>query len=297
MSVLYCDGLAKRFGNKAALDGISLKVEENGIVGLIGRNGAGKTTFLKVLAGYLKPSGGEAMVFDQKPFDNIKVLPHILYMDDERYNDTMAIRDIVDLAALSYPAFDKQKAIRLLDYFGIPLKYKLKKLSKGTRTLFSLVIAILARCPLTMLDEPTLGLDAAHRKEFTSLLLKDYADHPRTFIISSHLIAELEGMMDQVVLIDRGRLVFHKSIEEAQSHALYLTGHRRALDPLMTEHKVIFRDGMGEKLTLGVVNDFSDEALSSLAGAGVEISPMSVQDLCVNLTAAHTGGVLDVISD
>ncbi len=297
MNAIHCEGLVKRFGSKAALDGITLDIEENSIVGLIGRNGAGKTTFLKVLAGYLRPSGGQAAVFGEKPFDNIKVLSNILYMDDERHDDTIPLRDIVDLAALSYPAFDKQKAIRLLDYFGIPIKAKMKKLSKGTRTLFSLVIAILSRCRLTMLDEPTLGLDAAHRKEFTSLLLKDYADHPRTIIISSHLITELEGMMDHVVLIDRGRLVFHKSIEEAQSHALYLTGHRRALDPLMTEHKVIFRDGMGEKLTLGVVNDFSDEALSSLAGAGVEISPMSVQDLCVNLTAEHTGGVLDVFTE
>lgn len=296
MNAVTLQNLVKSFGNKNALDNISLELPENCIIGLIGRNGAGKTTLMKILAGHLRPTEGTVKVFDENPFDNIRVLSNIIYMDDERYNDSAVLRDLIDLAALSYSQFDKSVALKLLDYFNLPAKAKIKKLSKGMKTLFSLIIALISRSPLTMLDEPTLGLDAAHRKEFSSLLLKDYSNHPRTIIISSHLISELEGMMERVVLIDQGRLVFNKTIEDVQSHALYLTGHRRILEEMEGRHSVIYKESMGERLVLGVVNDLTEEELRRLESSGIEISAMSVQDVCVNLTASSKGGVLDVIA-
>lgn len=295
MSAILTQNLTRVFGQKAALNQLNLDIPENSIVGLIGRNGAGKTTLMKVIAGCLRPSSGSIRVFGEAPFDNLKVLSDMIYMDDDRYSDSSQVRDVLDLAALSYRDFDKKTAIRLLDYFGISLKAKIKKLSKGTKTLFSLVVAILARCPLTMLDEPTLGLDASHRKEFASLLLKDFSDHPRCILISSHLISELEGLMDQIVLIDQGRLVFHKTLEEVQSHALYLTGHRKVLDALAPQYEVLSREMMGERMVLGVLNSFTEPDLMSIRQQGIDVSPMSVQDVCVHLTASKSGGVLDVI--
>lgn len=296
MNAVIIQNLVKKFGQNHALDNISLELPENTIIGLIGRNGAGKTTLLKTLAGHYRPTEGEAKVYGENPFDNLKALTNIIYMDDERYSDSEILRDIIDLAAISFDQFDKAVALKLLDYFNISVKTKIKKLSKGMKTLFSLVIALLSRSPLTMLDEPTLGLDAAHRKEFSTLLLKEYSSHPRTIIISSHLISELEGMMEQIVLIDKGRLVFNKALEDVQKHALYLTGHRRILENLESRHSVIFKDSMGDKLVLGVVNSFTAEELKRLEASGIEISAMSVQDVCVNLTASTNGGVLDVIS-
>lgn len=297
MNAVILQNLVKRFGKKTALDGISLQLEENRIIGLIGRNGAGKTTLMKTLAGYLRPTGGTVMVFGENPFDNINVLSDIVYMDDNRYGDSAVLRDIIDIAALAYSRFDRALALKLMDYFEISLKIRFQKLSKGMKTLFSLIIALASRSPLTMLDEPTTGLDAAHRREFASLLLKDYSDHPRTFIISSHLITELEGLMEQVVLIDRGRLVFHKDIGDVQNYALYLTGHRKILGEIEGRHRVISRQSMGEMLVLGVVNDFTAEELGRLEASGITVSPMSVQDVCINITASDRGGVLDVISE
>ena len=297
MNVVILQDLVKRFGNKKALDDISLDLQENCIVGLIGRNGAGKTTLLRTLAGYLRPTEGKVLVFGENPFDNIRVLSNVILMDDERYNPSASLWDLIDRAALSYSRFDKELAIKLLNYFNIPVKAKIKKLSKGMKTLFSLVIALISRSPLTMLDEPTLGLDAAHRKEFLSLLLKEYSSYPRTFIVSSHLISELEGMMEQVVLIDNGRMVFHKAIEDVQSYALYLTGHKKVLEELEGRHNIIYREQMGEMMVFGVVNDLPDEELRRLESLGVEISAMGVQDVCVNLTRPDKGGVLDVIAE
>jgi len=297
MNVVILQDLVKRFGNKKALDDISLDLQENCIVGLIGRNGAGKTTLLRTLAGYLRPTEGKVLVFGENPFDNIRVLSNVILMDDERYNPSASLWDLIDRAALSYSRFDKELAIKLLNYFNIPVKAKIKKLSKGMKTLFSLVIALISRSPLTMLDEPTLGLDASHRKEFASLLLKDYANHPRTIIISSHLISELENLMEQVVLIDNGKLVFHKAIEDVQRYALYLAGHRKVLEEVAGRHQVICRESMGERLVLGIVNHLTAEELRQLEMQGIEISAMSVQDVCVNLTAPGKGGVLDVIAE
>ncbi|MDI9513759.1 MAG: ABC transporter ATP-binding protein [Clostridiaceae bacterium] len=296
MNAVILQNLVKRFGKKNVLDNISLELPENCIVGLIGRNGAGKTTLLKTLAGYLRPTEGRVTVLGQEPFDNIRVLSDIVFMDDERYNDSAVLWDLVNQAALSYSRFDKVTALKLLDYFNIPVKAKIKKLSKGMKTLFSLVIALLSRSPLTMLDEPTIGLDAAHRKEFFSLLLRDYTNHPRTIIVSSHLISELEGLMEQVVLIDQGKLIFNRAIEDVQSYALYLSGHRRVLEELEGRHSIIYKESMGEMLVLGVVNNLSEEELQGLESSGVKISAMSVQDVCVNLTATNKGGVLDVIA-
>jgi len=297
MNVVILQDVVKRFGKKNALDGINLELKENCIVGLIGRNGAGKTTLLRTLAGFLRPTEGTVLVFGQNPFDNLRVLSSIVLMDDERYTDSSELGVLIDRAAISFSRFDKALAYKLLDYFNIPVKSKIKKLSKGMKTLFSLVIAILSRCPLTLLDEPTIGLDAAHRKEFASLLLKDYSNYPRTIIVSSHLISELEGLMEQVVLIDNGRLVFHKAIEDVQSYALYLTGRRDILAELESRHRVIYSESMGEMLVLGVVNDFSDDELRRLETLGVEVSAMSVQDVCVNLTRPDKGGVVDVIAE
>jgi len=297
MNVVILQDLVKRYRDKNALRGINLELQENCIVGLIGRNGAGMTMLLRTLAGYLRPTKGTVLVFGEKPFDNIRVLSDIMYMDDDRFRDSDTPKDLIDRAALSYSRFDKALAIKLLDYFSIPVKARMKKLSKGMRTLFSLVIALMSRCPLTMLDEPTIGLDASHRKEFASLLLRDFANHPRTIIISSHLISELESLMEQVVLIDNGRLVFHKTIENVQRYALYLAGHRKALEEVAGRHRVICRESMGERLVLGVVNDLTAEELRQLEAQGVEISAMSVQDVCVNLTVPNKGGVLDVIAE
>ncbi|HOK43624.1 MAG TPA: ABC transporter ATP-binding protein [Thermoclostridium caenicola] len=297
MNDVILQDLVKRYRDKTALRGINLELQENCIVGLIGRNGAGKTTLMRTLAGYLKPTEGTALVFGEKPFDNIHVLSNIMYMDDDRFRDSDTLRDLLDRAALSYSRFDKTLALKLLEYFNIPVKARIKKLSRGMRTLFSLVIALMSRCPLTMLDEPTLGLDASHRKEFASLLLKDYANHPRTIIISSHLISELENLMEQVVLIDNGKLVFHKAIEDVQRYALYLAGHRKVLEEVAGRHQVICRESMGERLVLGIVNHLTAEELRQLEMQGIEISAMSVQDVCVNLTAPGKGGVLDVIAE
>ncbi len=295
MSALVTQDLSLCFKETRALDRVSVDIPENCIVGLIGRNGAGKTTLLKTTAGFLRPTSGQIKVFGEAPFDRIDTLSSIFYMDDDRYEDSLKVMEILTLSRLYYKNFNLSMAQKLLDYFEISIKSQFKKLSKGTKTLLSVVMAICSRSKLTMLDEPTLGLDASHRKEFMTLVLKDYSDCPRTFIISSHLISELEGMMEQVVLIDRGRIIFQKALEEVQNYALYLSGSKKILEKLVTQKTILTREEMGEHLTLGIENTLSQQELNQLRSNGIDISPMDVQDVCVNLTQIHNGGVLNAI--
>lgn len=295
MSALTTHELSIRFRDTLALDRVSIDIKENTIVGLIGRNGAGKTTLMKTAAGYLKPSSGQIQVFGEPPFDHINALSQLLYMDDDRYTDSSTVQEILSLSGLYYKNFNSSMAEKLLEYFEVRRKAKFKKLSKGTKTLVSMVMAICSRSPLTMLDEPTLGLDASHRKEFTSLVLKDYEDFPRTFIISSHLITELEGMMEQIILIDKGRLIFQKDLDEVQNYALYLTGSKKVLEPLVAKKRILSRSEMGEHITLGIENTLTPSELDTLRAGAIDVSPMNVQDVCVNLTQLESGGVLDAI--
>lgn len=292
--VIAAERLTKTYRETIALDGLTLSIPKDTIVGLIGRNGAGKTTLLKTIAGFIRHSSGNLKVFGEKPFDNLNSLSKTLYMDDARYNDSARLGDIFELTRLYYKGFDVVTASKLMDYFSLSKKAKIKKLSKGTKTLFSLVMAICSRAPLTLFDEPTLGLDASHRKEFISLLLKDYSDYPRTVILSSHLIAELENVMEQIVLIDKGKLVFHKSIDEVQRYAVVLTGQKALLESALANHRVLNREYMGEHMSVGVINDFKEAELLEFKNKGISIHAMNVQDVCIGLTTTD-GGVLDAI--
>ena len=295
MSTIITKDLCVRFKDTMALDKVNIEIEENTIVGLIGRNGAGKTTFMKTAAGYLRPTSGEIKVFGEAPFDHINALSNTCFMDDDRYDESVNISQILNLSMLYYKNFNKKMAEKLLEYFEISKNKKFKKLSKGTKTLVSLVMAVCCRCPLTMLDEPTLGLDASHRKELMSLILKDYEDFPRTIIISSHLITELEGMMEQVILIDRGRLVFKKDLDEVQNYALYLTGAKSVLESLTAGRKILSKSELGDHLTLGLENNFTKPELQRFKENAIDITPMNVQDVCVNLTQMQEGGILNAI--
>ena len=145
MNAVILQDLVKRFGKKKALDGIS-RAPGKSYRRADRPSSAGKTTLLRTLAGFLRPTVGSVLVFGQNPFDNIRVLSDIVLMDDERYTDNSDLRVLIDRAALSWSQFDKAMALKLLDYFNIPVKTKIKKLSKGMKTLFSLVIALLSRC-------------------------------------------------------------------------------------------------------------------------------------------------------
>lgn len=213
-SVIRARGLEKRYGPTTALRGIDLDVPSGRIVGLIGRNGAGKTTALKSILG-LTPFGGELSVLGLDPFHHRRdLMESISYIADVAVLPKwMRVNQVLDFAQSCHPKFTRSDAESALQKTDIQLRSKVKELSKGmvTQLHLALVMAIDAR--LLVLDEPTLGLDVVYRKLFYSTLLNDYFDHSRTIVVTTHQVEEIEHILTDVIFIERGNVVLADSLD------------------------------------------------------------------------------------
>lgn len=294
--IIQASHLSKRYQHKQALSDINITLSENKIIGLIGRNGAGKTTLLKLLVGYLRPSEGELTVFGQVPFNNLIVSSNTLFMSDEMtYHPSLNLREILSIVTTFYPNYDHELALRLLDYFSINPSSHPTKLSKGMRSTFQLIVALAVRAPLTLLDEPTTGMDAAVRKDMYRAILKEYIAHPRTILLSSHLIDEVEDLLEEMILIDKGKLVLHESLEHLKEYAIQCTGKQESLHPLKEVAEVIYEErAIGQPQS--VIVKRSEVVLHLAKSLQLAVSPVKVSDLCMYLTSKEKGGIDDVFA-
>jgi ABC-type multidrug transport system, ATPase component len=292
--IVICNGLTKTYKTKAALSGLTFSIGENKMIGLIGRNGAGKTTFLKTCAGYILPTSGDITVFGGKPFDNLEVLSKLIFIDEEvQYNTSMKLGDILNLGKICHRNWDDAFAKKLLKYFDLNERLRYKKLSRGMKTQFNIIMGLSSRCPLTLMDEPTLGLDVAVRKEFYNIILKDYMENPRTFILSSHLMSELENMLEEMILIHNGKIVFQKPIEELQSYGVCLNGRQEIVKPFLDKKQVLNVETFGNSIIAGIVNDLTGEETAYLEHNNVDINRAKIEDVYIWLTKKEKGGGFD----
>jgi ABC-2 type transport system ATP-binding protein len=221
MACIEAQGLRKAFGTTIALDGINMRVEEGRILGLVGPNGAGKTTALHAILG-LTPYQGQLRVLGRDPWnERDQLMRDVCFVADVAVLPRWArVSQLLDYAGGVHPRFDRAKAEGFLEKTTIQRTNRVRELSKGmvTQLHLALVMAIDAR--LLVLDEPTLGLDILYRKQFYDSLLNDYFDHNRTIVVATHQVEEIEHVLTDVMFIDRGRIVFDRSMEDLESHYL-----------------------------------------------------------------------------
>jgi ABC-2 type transport system ATP-binding protein len=295
-AVVESSGLTKVFGSTVAVNNLSFSLPTNKITGLIGRNGAGKTTLLKLIAGYLVPTGGTLKVFSENPFNNVNVSANLVFVDDNMtMPNTLNLGEILGSAGSFYENWDHKLALGLLDYFNLNSRQYHHNLSKGMKSTFNMIIGIAARCPLTIFDEPTVGMDAAVRKDFYRALLKDFMRHPRTVFFSSHLLNEINEILDDILLLDEGECCLHMPKDEVKEYAVGLQGKEQVVAEIAGNSEVFHRKKLGkENLYVVVPNRFSEEELIAARRTGVEVSAVAADDLCVYLTAKNKGGIDDV---
>jgi ABC-2 type transport system ATP-binding protein len=248
MACIEAHGLRKAFGTKIALDGIDLRIEEGRILGLIGPNGAGKTTALNAILGLI-PYQGELKVLGHDPWSQRdRLMCDVCFISDVAVLPRwIRVSQAIDYIAGVHPRFDRAKAEDFLARTTINRTSKVRELSKGmvAQLHLALVMAIDAR--LLVLDEPTLGLDILYRKQFYDSLLNDYFDRTRTILLTTHQVEEVEHVLTDVMFIDRGRIVFNRSIEELEARYLEVSvrpeqlAAARALKP-MQEREVLGRN-------------------------------------------------------
>lgn len=297
MGAVTTSGLVKTYAKKRAIDGLSVDIAENRITGLIGRNGAGKTTLLKLIAGYYRPTKGDVRVFGKKPFNSIDVSSSMIYVDDNMtFPQSLCLVDIIVEMSRFYCNFDTTLAHKLLEYFLIDGSQKTAKLSKGTRSTFYAILGVAARAPLSIFDEPTTGMDAAVRKDFYRLLLKEYIAFPRSVIISSHQLGEMTGLLEDIVLIDNGRLVEMLSADEADTCAIGIRGGEQAVSQFIGDREIVYRESFAPGIVFNVVKTpMTKESAFRARELSLELQPVKLDELCTYLTQNGRGGIDDAL--
>ena len=273
-----------RFRGHTALDGVSTVIERDSITGLLGRNGAGKTTLMQLLTGHRVPTSGRVQVLGAAPYENEHVLSRICFVKEgQRYPDHFRVRDALDSAALVFPDWDADLAADLLRDLDLPVKRPVKKLSRGMTSAVGIVIGLASRAPITLFDEPYLGLDAVARQLFYDRLLADYAEHPRTVVLSTHLIEEIAALLERVLLIDRGRVLLDADAESLRGSAVTVTGPGDRVAAFARRHDLLHSESLaGRSRSVVRLADGSDGDEATAAGPSWE--PATLQQLVVAMS-------------
>lgn len=298
MSVIECNGLIKVYQNNPALNGISFTIEDNKITGVIGRNGAGKTTLLSIITGLLKPSAGEVNVFSEQPFNNLFVSANTIFIHDQmNLPASLSLHEILNVAESFYQNWDAKLAQGLFQYFEFKSNDHYTSLSKGRKSTFHAILGIAAHCQLTIFDEPTTGMDATVRQDFYRALLKDYLAFPRSIIVSTHHLHEMEDLLEDLLIIKNGRELLHMPAADLKEYAIGLQGPEPIVKKWAETKEVLYTKTLGFDSAYTVVkNDFTETQLERLAIEGVSISPVPLNELCIYLTGSAKGGIDDVFN-
>jgi len=283
-AVIEVDGLTRRYGRLAAVDDATFTLEGNRIHGLLGRNGAGKTTLMQLLTGQEFASSGTIRVFGQSPVENASVLQHVSFIkESQRYPEDFRPKHVLRSAPWFFENWDAEFAEQLVDDFRLPLNTRIKKLSRGQLSAIGVIVGLASRAPLTFFDEPYLGLDAVARQTFYDRLLEDYAEHPRTVVLSTHLIDEVANLLEHVLVIDQGRIIIDEDADTLRGSATTVVGTRSAVDAFVEGREILHRDGLGGLATVTVAG-LDAKGRAAASAAGLELGPVSLQQLIIRMT-------------
>ena len=212
MELVKCNKLCKEFDNKKILKDVNLIIPKGRIIGLLGKNGMGKTTLLKLINDLLTPTSGEVLINGKKP--NIDSKKAISYLPERTYLDkSMKVSQIITFFDEFYDNFDKEKAIKLLKDLDLDINSKVSKMSKGMQEKLQLILVMSREAELYILDEPLGGVDPATRDYILDTILSNFSEGA-SVIISTHLISDIERILDEVIFIDKGKIILTSSADE-----------------------------------------------------------------------------------
>jgi ABC-2 type transport system ATP-binding protein len=280
-------GLTVRYGDTVAVDDVSLNLSTGAIYGLLGRNGSGKTSLLSTLASHRKPTRGDVVVDGVEAFENPAVMRATCFVGDtidvlgqERVCQALA------LASWLRPTWDDEYAGKLLDLFGIPRRKRVQSLSRGQKSTLGAIVGLASRAPLTILDEVYLGMDAVARTTFYRELLADYLAHPRTIILSTHLIDEVADLFERVIVIDHGRVLLHEEADDLRGRGATVTGPAADVEAFTAGRDVLATRRLGGVRADTVYGRLDASEVARGEAAGLTFGPVGLQELFIHLTSA-----------
>jgi ABC-2 type transport system ATP-binding protein len=280
--VISATALGRRYRDQAALEDVSLAVEPGTVTGLLGRNGAGKTTLMRIVAGQEFPTSGTIAVFGEAPAENEAVLRRMVFVREEQAYPDFRVRHAIRVASWFYPNWSEELAQQLLADFDLPLQRRIRKLSRGMRSAVGIVVGLAARAELTVFDEPYAGLDAVARQLFYDRLLADFAEHPRTVVLSTHLIDEVADLLEHVVMLDRGRVVLDAPADDVRGTAMTVSGPATAVEDFVAGRAVWHRQRLGARASVTVAGPLEAAAQARARALHLSLEPLSLQQLLVH---------------
>ncbi len=282
---LICEHITKQYKDKLALNDISLTLEQGKIYGLIGRNGAGKTTLLSVLTAQNPATSGSVTLDDMAVWENRSALEHLCFSRElnvsaESGLGSMKVKEYLRTASIYYRDWDSAMAERLVDLFELPVKKRMNKLSKGMLSMVTIIVAMASKAAFTFLDEPVAGLDVVAREQFYKLLIEEYTETGRTFVISTHIIEEAADVLEEVIILKDGKVLLEADTQSLVDSARYVSGKAEDVDAvtagLETHHPEI--SGRAKSVTV-----LLKPGQSLPAGYDVSIQPLNLQKVFLAL--------------
>lgn len=282
--------LSKRFDSIKAIDHINAKIEDGHVFGLIGTNGAGKSTFMRMLSGVLKPEEGEILVDGEPVYDNPAVKEKIFYISDDQYYFRSGTPvDMLKLYQTCYPAFDGAKWKSLMEKFGLDEKRKVNTFSKGMKKQLSVICGICANTKYLLCDETFDGLDPVMRQAVKALFVKEMDERGLTPVIASHNLRELEDICEYVGLLHRGGILLEKDIDDMKLniHKLQcVIREDEMLQKIRSGLEVVTIDNRGSLYTVTVRGDKEKilEFMEHLNPVFYELLPLSLEEIFISET-------------
>ena len=279
--MIHFSDVTKKFGGTTAIDRMSLNIPEHGIYCLLGRNGAGKTTMMKLLAGHIATTEG-AITVDGKAVSTSSMPESVNFIESGSMQFNMKVSALIDAAAELQDDFDRDFARKMAERFELDTNKKFKQLSFGMKTMLTAIITLSNKSKVILLDEPTLGFDAIMRDQFNTLILESYQSHPRILIVSTHLIDEIAKVTERLIIIDKGRILVEAGIDDIDEKAYTLSGMEKTVLPLLDGLNCIGKTKAGSAIAAHIY----DERITP--PDDVAIDRLSLQDFFINMVGGKS---------
>lgn len=288
MEQLICENITKNYKSKDALDSVNLTLAKGKIYGLIGRNGAGKTTLLSILSAQNPPSEGSVVLETEEGrlsvWENEKALSHICFSRELNVGKNTAlsatkVKDYLRVASVYLPHWDRELADELIRKFHLDVKQKIGKLSKGMVSMVTIIVALASKADFTFLDEPVSGLDVVAREQFYRILLDEFTETGRTFVISTHIMEEAADLFEEVVMIKNGKLLLKENTQELLETCVYISGKAEEVDRAAEGLEKHQEERLGRSKSLMVRLKKGQK----IGQADVTVQPMSLEKVFVAL--------------
>src|SRR5918993_3195785 len=285
-------GLWRKFGKFEAVKDVSLTVPRGTVYGLLGVNGAGKSTIIKMIMGHLRPTTGEIRILGRAlGEDLLGIRRRVAYVSENRYlYEWMTVEESIRFTRAFHETWEDKKAADLLKRFSLPPEKKVRQLSRGNRARLCLLLALSFNPELIILDEPTSGLDPIVRRDFIENIVSEIAEEGKTVLFSSHIVEEVERVADYVGIMDEGQLLMVSTIDNIKlsyKRVRYATNGTRP-EVAGVPGVLMVENGRHEQIL--TVKSWGDETLCALGERGVknpEVLPISLEDIFVNTVRAE----------